>query len=260
MDTSEENLTAVPSLQTTSRVSDASQTASGHYSPAGTQTDTQTNTRVLQNDNTDLGARNSVLQPLNPNASAYQQHTLSNSIPNQTVVNVSNTDNPDTTTQALGEQFTKWFYEILNSFNPTTPESPKDFGPHHFWDDAKLKVNAVTPSPAQEEYVGPQMVAERLISFAKDEQLLFNPNIGSEGVFVKSSRHGLVMIMVCGTIHRSNACLGVFQQVFGIIKDPRLNDNWKIKVTYLDVKSSQVTAMPKLEGNVDNVVNALIPV
>ena len=166
----------------------------------------------------------------------------------------------DPNTQALGEHFAKWFYEMLNSFNPTVPGDAKDFGPQHFWDDAKIKINSVTPSPSTEEYEGPQLVSERLISFTKEERLLFNPNIGQEGVFVKSSMHGLVMVMVCGTIHRSNNCLGVFQQVFGIIKDPRYNDNWKIKVTYLDVKSSKVTEMPKLEGNIESLVNSLIPV
>ena len=258
VDISEESLTTP--TRPTATVSGAAQTTGGQYSPAGTQTDTQTVSQTdTQTDN--HVTQNGWLQPINSNFSAnQQQNSLSSAIPNQNVDHLDSSVKLDSTTQTLGEQFAKWYYEILNSFNPTTTDTPKDFGPHHFWDDAKLKVNAVTPSPAQEEYVGPQMVSERLISFAKDEQLLFNPNIGREGVFVKTSRHGLVMIMVCGTIHRGNDCLGVFQQVFGIIKDPRFNDNWKIKVTYLDVKSSQVTAMPKLEGNMDNVVNALIPV
>lgn len=268
VDISEESLTATPT-RSTATVSGAAQTTGGHYSPAGTQTDTQTvsqtdtqtDNHVTQNGRPIFIPQDSMLQPINSNFSANQQHnSLSNAIPNQNIDHLDSSVKSDSTTQTLGEQFAKWYYEMLNSFNPTTPDTPKDFGPHHFWDDAKLKVNAVTPSPAQEEYVGPQTVAERLISFTKEEQLLFNPNIGSEGVFVKTSRHGMVMIMVCGTIHRGNECLGVFQQVFGIIKDPRFNDNWKIKVTYLDVKSSQVTEMPKLEGNVDNVVNALIPI
>ena len=267
VDVSEENI-ATPS-RPTATVSGAAQTTVGHYSPAGTQTDTQTVSQtdtqtynnMTQNVHPDTISENSVMQPINSKVSTNQhQNSLYGAKSSQDMDYPQSSGKLDNTTQVLGEHFAKWYYEILNSFNPSTPDTPKDFGPHHFWDDAKLKVNAVTPSPAQEEYLGPQVVAERLISFTKDEQLLFNPNIGSEGVFVKSSRHGLVMIMVCGTVHRGNECLGVFQQVFGIIKDPRFNDNWKIKVTYLDVKSSQVTAMPKLEGNVDTVVNALIPV
>lgn len=255
VDTSDENLVATPSRHTAT-VSNSAQTVDRQYSPAGVQTDAQT----LQSEDSLTHTRSLVAQTLNPTDHATQQQYQSRIIPNQTTGDLNTASKTDSSFQPLGEQFAKWFFEMLNSFNPAVPGSPKEFGPQHFWDDAKLKVNVVNPSPSQEEYIGPQMVADRLISLTKEEQLLFNPNISTEGVFVKSSRHGLVMIIVCGTIHRGNDCLGVFQQIFGIIKDPRYNDIWKIKVTYLDVQSSKVTAMPKLEGNVDNFLNSLIPV
>ena len=261
VDVSDESINSYPKPGT-STVTQGAQTPNGQTSPVGIQTDTPRT--QSQSSSANLQYNNGYSHPTHPS-----NHTDTGQfVPQRPLLSHGDTDQTanfnrsqtDPTIQALGEQFARWFYEMLNSFNPTVAGTAKDFGPHHFWDDAKIRIVSVTPSPSTEEYVGPQLVADRLISFAKEEQLLFNPNIGQDGLFVKSSRHGLVMILVCGTIHRSNECLGVFQQVFGIIKDPRFNDNWKIKVTYLDVKSSQVTAMPKLEGNVETLVNSLIPV
>lgn len=256
---SAEDLTTGPG-PATSTVTQGAQTTTGQFSPAGVQTDNPVPQSQSIAAHLPQNGSQIVQNPINTGQLCNQQSLGSSNITVQISGILNARPETDSDLQALGEQFSKWFYQMLNSFNPTTQDTPGDFGPHHFWDDATLKVTAVTSETSHEEHHGPKVVAERLISYTKDEQLLFNPNIGREGVFVKSSRHGLVMIMVCGTIHRSNNCLGVFQQVFGIIKDPRFHDNWKIKMSNLDVKSSQVTAMPKLEGNVDSIVNSLVPV
>ena len=36
------------------------------------------------------------------------------------------------------EQFCRWFFQLLNSQNPSLGQVPQDWGPHHFWIDAKL--------------------------------------------------------------------------------------------------------------------------
>ncbi|XP_052278338.1 uncharacterized protein C3orf38 homolog isoform X2 [Dreissena polymorpha] len=151
--------------------------------------------------------------------------------------------------QLLGETFSKWFYENVNSFNPAFEQKPADFGPHHFWSDAFLLLISHTTGISEERFEGAILTAQRFVAFTKDELLLFNPNISPEGVLVKSDPYGMVMILVCGTIHRDHSCLGIFQQLFALIKDPRFENNWKIKQTKLNVKTSSVASMPKLDAN-----------
>ncbi|KAK3586822.1 hypothetical protein CHS0354_020038 [Potamilus streckersoni] len=163
-------------------------------------------------------------------------------------------------TQKLGESFARWFYQILNSHNPSTGDAPEDFGPHHFWDEVTLTVYTNGPVQSQDDFKGSVLVSQRMLALVKEDQLIFNANIGPEGLFVKASPHGLVLIMVCGTLHRGNSCLGIFQQVFGIVRDPRYDNNWKVKVMKLSLKSTEVMVMPKLTGNIEGELNALIPV
>lgn len=160
--------------------------------------------------------------------------------------------------QLLGEKFAGWFYENINSHNPVLQKTAQDFGPQHFWDDVYLVLTSETPDPSQERFSSPFVVSQRFLAFAREELLLFNPNISQEGVFVRSDPHGLVMILVCGTIHRNNECLGTFQQTFGIVKDPRFENNWKIKMSVLKVKTAQVTAIPKLERNPEGQMKELM--
>ncbi|XP_060082781.1 uncharacterized protein C3orf38 homolog [Ylistrum balloti] len=161
--------------------------------------------------------------------------------------------------EQVGEAFTTWFYKMLNSQNPTTPDAPEDFGSHHFWPDVNFKLLCLTPQPVDEELSGADLTTQRLLALVKEEQLLFNPNISKEGLMVKSNPHGQLVLIVCGTIHRSQDCLGEFEQLFGLLRDPRFNNNWKVKFTKLRIKSSQVTAMPKLTDQALSEVTALIP-
>lgn len=162
-------------------------------------------------------------------------------------------------TQLLGEKFASWFYESLNSHNPTSQTTALDFGPQHFWDDAYLVILSETPEPNQAKFSTPFVVSQRFLAFTRDEQVLFNPNISGEGVFVRSDPHGLVMVLVCGTVHRNNECLGTFQQTFGIVKDPRFENNWKIKTSSMKVRTAKVTVTPRLEENPENQMKALMP-
>ena len=161
--------------------------------------------------------------------------------------------------QTLGEKFAKWFYDNLNSFNPGCVLNSKDFGPQHFWDDVHLEIEFYSPLLHREALDGPILVSQRLLAFPKEDNVLFNPNISTEGVYVKSNPHGLVKILACGSLHRGNACLGIFQQAFGIIRDPRFENNWKIKYTKMQMRTGEVSSLPKLEGDVDSQVNALVP-
>ena len=146
--------------------------------------------------------------------------------------------------QLLGETFVRWFYELLNYENPLCGGG--DFGPHHFWENCTLKLVSKTPEVSEDNYEGRVLVAQRLQALAREELLIFNPNISAEGVKVRSDPHGLLIIMVCGTIHQHNNCLGIFQQLFGLVRSPLNENTWKVKMTQLQLCSSRVTAIPKL--------------
>uniref|UniRef100_A0A8C5LJ21 Chromosome 3 open reading frame 38 n=1 Tax=Leptobrachium leishanense TaxID=445787 RepID=A0A8C5LJ21_9ANUR len=136
--------------------------------------------------------------------------------------------------QLLGEQFCRWFYQLLNSQNPMLGQDKGPWGPQHFWEDAVLKFAYSTMEENMEEYSGAQMTSLRLLALTREEKLVFNPNIDAKGLKCVTSAHGLVVVAVAGTILRNNVWLGVFEQVFGLIRCP-IGDNWKIRFVNLKV-------------------------
>lgn len=135
----------------------------------------------------------------------------------------------------LGGEFCRWYFELLNSQHPLGVKSEATWGPQHFWEDAKLKFCYNTLEKNVEQYVGADMVSLRLLSLVKEECLLFNPNLHSNGLKCAMSPHGLVLVAVAGTVHRDNVCLGVFEQIFGLISCPLRNNTWKIKLVNLKI-------------------------
>ncbi|XP_053312880.1 uncharacterized protein C3orf38 homolog [Spea bombifrons] len=136
--------------------------------------------------------------------------------------------------QLLGEQFCKWFFQLLNSQNPVLEQQKGDWGPQHFWENAVLKFAYSTTESNMEEYNGAHMASLRLLSLAREERLLFHPNLDAKGLKCVTSPHGLVVVAVAGTIHRNNVCLGIFEQIFGLIRCPVV-ENWKIRFVNLKV-------------------------
>uniref|UniRef100_A0AAV2K322 NTF2 domain-containing protein n=1 Tax=Knipowitschia caucasica TaxID=637954 RepID=A0AAV2K322_KNICA len=142
---------------------------------------------------------------------------------------------PDFDLQILGQQFCQWFFGLLNSQNPAQSQGPQDWGPEHFWPDAKLNLLARVSGEQMEEFVGADVVSSRLVALTREERLLFQPNLEGHGLKGLSSPHGLVLVAVAGTIHRDSSCLGIFEQIFGLIKSP-VNNTWKIKFANLKIR------------------------
>ncbi|XP_075053160.1 uncharacterized protein C3orf38-like isoform X2 [Mixophyes fleayi] len=134
----------------------------------------------------------------------------------------------------LGEQFCKWFYSLLNSQNPSLGQEKGEWGPQHFWENAILKLAYKAAEQAAEEHNGSQMTSLRLLALTREEKLIFNPNLDLKGLKCVTSSHGLVVVAVAGTIHRNNVCLGIFEQIFGLIRCP-IGKNWKIQRVDLKV-------------------------
>ncbi|XP_020666741.2 uncharacterized protein C3orf38 homolog [Pogona vitticeps] len=136
---------------------------------------------------------------------------------------------------SLGEEFCQWFFGMLNSQNPQFGQPLEEWGPQHFWDDVKLKFCYNASKQNIEEYVGAELVSLRLLSLVKEEFLFLNPNLDAGGLKCAVSKYGLVVVAVAGTVHRNTCCLGVFEQIFGLIRCPFRENTWKIKVTQLNI-------------------------
>ncbi|XP_072116207.1 uncharacterized protein C3orf38 homolog [Mobula birostris] len=150
--------------------------------------------------------------------------------------------------QAMGLQFCEWFYHLLNTQNPLLKEHSTEWGPQHFWEDAKLKFSYRTLEQRMEEYSGAVMVSLRLLALTKDEHLFLNPNLTGGGLKCIHSPHGLVIIAVAGTIHRDSVCLGVFEQIFGLIRCPSNENNWKMKFIHLNITGQDAMAATLQSG------------
>ncbi|XP_076018143.1 uncharacterized protein C3orf38 homolog [Genypterus blacodes] len=148
---------------------------------------------------------------------------------------------------ALGQQFCRWFFQLLNSHNPTLAVEPQDWGPQHFWPDAKLRLVSCATGQQTEEFLGAELVSLRLLALTKEERLLLSPNLDPRGLRALASPHGPVLVGVAGTIHRDDACLGIYEAIFGLIRSP-VDNTWKIKFVNLKIKrpdalgGSEVTA------------------
>ncbi|KAG7331168.1 hypothetical protein KOW79_005137 [Hemibagrus wyckioides] len=141
--------------------------------------------------------------------------------------------------EALGKQFCQWFFQLLNSQSPQAAQqcgTIQDWGPQHFWSDARMLLLSQAQVQQKDEFLGAELVSQRLLALVWEEGLLFCPNLEQTGLKCVSSPHGLVVVAVAGTIHRENDCLGVFEQVFGLIRAPQDDNRWKIKAVHLKVK------------------------
>lgn len=95
-----------------------------------------------------------------------------------------------------------------------------------------------------EEFLGAELVNQRLLALTREERLLLSPNLNPHGLRVLASPHGLVLVAVAGTIQRDGSCLGIFEQIFGLISSPQENNSWKIKFVNLNIRGQDV-----LEGS-----------
>jgi hypothetical protein len=135
-------------------------------------------------------------------------------------------------------QFAAWFYDRLNKLD--------NFAAHHFWGECNLRILIESsllptdlPKVRQSLYNGAKSF-ELLRDFKTEYNLFFNPNLfPSIGVRGKMNPHGLVQVIVGGTLHRENGSgdiIAVFDQDFGIIRDPGEENNFKVKYSILNVR------------------------
>lgn len=175
-------------------------------------------------------------------SSSSQQTVTHNSEP---LLSNATTDNVVQEVQEMAKQFVRWFYPMLNNGHVANVNAADNFGPHHFWRDCKLKVC----TPHYENLVeGNSTVAQKLLALIGQHQLYFNPLDELQGIKCSLEPHGLVIILVGGGLHRGDLCIGLYEQTFGLIRDPTTGNNWKIKFTELKLIGKDLDICP-LEDN-----------
>lgn len=148
----------------------------------------------------------------------------------------------------LAEQFSSWFFTQLVNLHPSRSQT-SDWGPQHFLSDVTLKLCVIRGSDRTlDAYDGAELVSQRLKCLVTEECLIFSPNLSSEGTKGCSDPHGLVMVAVCGTIHSAGTCVGLFEQKFGLVRDPLAADNWKIKFINMQIKTGSSFSVPTLDA------------
>lgn len=143
------------------------------------------------------------------------------------------------TVELLAFKFGEWFYSMMN--NHSYVESK------HFWPDAKFKLNMVSHKTVTAEYIEdtPERISEMLFKIKTEYNLHFNPNF-SGGINAHIDPHGLVIMLVCGTLHKNSVLVGIFEQTFSLARDPFSENNWKIKKSELNLKDgSSVSGKPE---------------
>jgi len=178
----------------------------------------------------------------------------------------------------MADSFVKWFYELINSTFYSSEAS--EFGPQHFWTDASAKISlhqgsssshhsssssslSSTPTAismlkdahgrGESETICVQengkQVAEALKHVVDKYRITYNPNMSRDGISGFVDAHGLALVTACGTLHNpaNTVVCGTFQQQFGLIRDPNMGNNWKIKFTHANLISKEsVSQQPTL--------------
>ena len=146
--------------------------------------------------------------------------------------------------QQLAEQFTKWYYNMLNTHHPASQSTPEPFGPEHFFSDSTAKITITHHIDEFQQTRGAEETCQKLIELVTTQQALFQPNTNTDSLGIKVESHGLVVVNVSGTIHSIHSVVGVFEQQFGLAQDPCSDGNYKIKFTVLHCR--QPTTTPSL--------------
>ncbi|GAB1611031.1 uncharacterized protein C3orf38 homolog [Argonauta hians] len=128
----------------------------------------------------------------------------------------------------FGRNFASWFYQMLNSKTETS------LSPSHFWPNATAHLLFKSSNEHKESIQGAEAAAYKLKRLVMEEKLHFNANIDAGGVVCQVESCGIVGVMVQGTVHKLDCCIGVFEQAFTMIREPSAN-TWKINCVKLKI-------------------------
>ncbi|ODN03727.1 hypothetical protein Ocin01_02934 [Orchesella cincta] len=143
--------------------------------------------------------------------------------------------------QQLGREFSSWFYERLNTLT--------DFTSAHFWPECNFRLEIVFAADPGRTILEETMSGDSCCAQMKDliavKNLYFNPNTLGSGIRGCLNPHGLAQVVVCGVVHQKDNSnpVGVFEQLFGLMKDPSLGNNYRIKFSILRLREGSHLAV-----------------
>lgn len=141
----------------------------------------------------------------------------------------------------LARKFSEWFFENFNKNNIKVED---------FWSDARLMLRTIANDRIDDqECIGAAGILDVLLGCRQRFGFYFNPNLTHAGVQGRMDVHGLVLVLVCGTLHTQQNCVGVFECTFGLMRDPFAENNWKIKTTQMTLRSEGAPNVPSLSDS-----------
>lgn len=140
----------------------------------------------------------------------------------------------------MSRSFVSWFFEHYNQ--NSIQESD-------FWKDVQLYIMTEHSMGVNEEsFMGSSNNIAALTDVKQRYNLYFNPNVCHQGVQGRMDQHGLIIVLSCGTLHTTELCVGTFESIFGLSRDPFSENNWKIKYLKLKlINRSVIEHQPILE-------------
>lgn len=155
---------------------------------------------------------------------------------------------PDPRDSAIISEFAKWFYTRVNQ--------PGGLVPEDFWPDANINMILKRRTDADHKAAQGGSNTSRLLNEVLEQhQLYLHPNTSSEGIWGTGKGGGLLLVLVCGTLHQRppatfrhigsfdignvlGPSLGSFENLFLLAQDPFAEDNWKIKTLEVILRSN----------------------
>ncbi|CRL00091.1 CLUMA_CG013373, isoform A [Clunio marinus] len=140
----------------------------------------------------------------------------------------------------MSRNFSSWFYKNLND---------NTIQINDFWSDSTCVIKIIDSSGdvKEDSTITSALVLNLLFSTKTQFNFYFNPNLSYEGTRGKMEHHGIVLVLCCGTLHtQASVAVGFFESVFGLMRDPFSDNNWKIKSVKLQLQSTPSIGMQKL--------------
>lgn len=121
----------------------------------------------------------------------------------------------------MARNFASWFYTNLNAATLREVD---------FWQDVQCSAQFLEHGVCivDEEHSSNGNVLTFCQSLRSQYELYFNLNDSHVGTQGRIDPHGLVLVLSCGTLHKTDQMVGVFECVFGLTRDPFSENNWKI--------------------------------
>lgn len=146
----------------------------------------------------------------------------------------------------FSREFCKWYYTMVNRLQPTCAHLSGDtLREEVFLGNSSAEVYVYGAATTRRTAVGQWGTYTLLKDIFTEHKILFNPNVDS-GIQSYAVEHGLIKLLVCGTLHQENSFVGIFEQEFGLVQSP-IDRAWKIINTKLNLKQSSETipTLPK---------------